>query len=402
MTKIRKQKTGNVRQKAPALKATDAQVLELWVRAGGRCEFHGCNDYLLQDRLTTTRAKLADIAHIVARSKDGPRGDDPMPLAQRNNIENLFLACTKHHRMIDNKTLVKKYPKGILVQYKQTHEERIRYVTSLGDEYATTVVRLIGNVRGNTATISNEEIREAVLKSSNRYPRYLGGEHHIEIDLSGLPEEGGAEYWMRGMTRIRDIVERMLVPAIQKGEVRHVSLFAFARIPFLAYLGHAVSDKLPLEVYQKHRAGSEGWNWPDNQHDQRFTYIREREGDDKSSVAVMLSLSGQIQLDQLPSEIMNGFTLYSLGPEGAKPGRTLISSKSSLEQFRQTYSGLLRYIEANHPSARAIHVFPAVPISAALILGREIMRNVSPSLIIYDKGAIAFEKAIEIDTTKTS
>jgi hypothetical protein len=272
----------------------------------------------------------------------------------------------------------------------------------LGDEHATTVVRLIGDIRGNSVTISNEEIREAVLKSSGRYPRYLGGEHHIEIDLSGLPEGGWADYWTSGKTRIKDMVERMLVPAVQKGEVRHLSLFAFARIPFLAYLGHAVGDKLPTEVYQKHRVKGEGWSWPDNQLDQRFTYVREREGDDKSNVAVVLSLSGRIQLDQLPTEILNRFTIYSLGPEGAEPGRSLISSKSSLDQFRQTYSGLLRHIEANHPSARAIHVFPAVPISAALILGRELLRNVSPSLIIYDVGATAFEKTIEIDTTKTS
>ena len=402
MPKIRNQKGRKARQKARALKATDPQVLELWVRAGGRCEFHGCNDYLLQDRLTTMRAKLADIAHIVARSEDGPRGRDPMPLAQRDNIENLFLACTKHHRTIDNKTLVKKYPKGVLVQYKQAHEERVRYVTGLGDEHATTVVRLIGNIRGNTVTISNEEIREAVLKSSDRYPRYLGGEHHIEIDLSNLLEEGEAEYWVRGMTRIRDIVGRMLGPAVQKGEIRHLSLFAFAHIPFLAYLGHAVGDKLPLDVYQKHRTGSEGWNWPEKQRDQRFSYIRKQQGDDKSCVAVMLPLSGQIPLGQLPLEITNRFTIYSLEPEGAKPGRTLISSKSSLERFRQTYSDLLRHIEANHPDARAIHVFPAVPISAAVILGRDLLRNVSPSLIIYDKGATAFEKALEIDSTEAS
>ncbi len=111
--KKRKRRSGLLQKDpAPKLKATDSVVLELWVRAGGRCEFHGCNDYLLQDKLTTNYAKLADIAHIVAHSKDGPRGDDPLALNMRNKIDNLFLACTKHHRMIDNKALVSQYPKG--------------------------------------------------------------------------------------------------------------------------------------------------------------------------------------------------------------------------------------------------------------------------------------------------
>lgn len=96
---------------APKIGATDPIVLELWTRAGGRCEFHGCNEYLLEDELTTNQAKLADIAHIAARSISGPRGDDAMPLSERNKIENLMLACTKHHRMIDNKKLVSQFPK---------------------------------------------------------------------------------------------------------------------------------------------------------------------------------------------------------------------------------------------------------------------------------------------------
>lgn len=158
---------------APKLRSTDPVILELWVYAGGRCEFQGCPEYLLRDKLTTNTAKLADIAHIVARTIDGPRGDDPLPLSQRNKIDNLFLACTKHHRLIDKKSMVAKYPKDVLIQYKQSHEERIRFVTGLGDERETMVLRMMGNIRGNTVSISKEDIRKAVLGSSQRYPRYL-------------------------------------------------------------------------------------------------------------------------------------------------------------------------------------------------------------------------------------
>jgi SMODS-associated and fused to various effectors sensor domain len=395
---VKSTKIGVAAGQALKLKVTDPQVLELWVRAGGRCEVHGCNEYLLQDKLTTMMAKLADIAHIVARSIDGPRGNDLMPLKQRNNFKNLFLACTKHHRMIDNKALVGKYPKELLVQYKRTHEETIRFVTGLGDEHETVVIRLLGNIRGNTISISNEEIREAVLKSSNRYPRYLGGEHHIEIDLTTVPDGDVAQYWGEGVRRIKDVIDRRVTPAIEKNEIRHCSFFAFARIPFLAYLGHAIGDKTPLEIFQKHRRGSEGWVWATSGKEQKFAFRKEREGLDKARVAVMLSLSGQILVEHLPSLISTDFTIYSLVPEGCAPSRNLLSSKGSLEQFRHTYASLLREIEANYPLARVIHVFPAVPISAAIVLGRELLRNVSPSLIVYDKGIHEFEQAIKIDS----
>src|SRR6266545_713371 len=49
--------------------------LELFVRAGGRCEFNGCNEFLLEHRLTLTKGNFAQMAHIVAFSRDGPRGN---------------------------------------------------------------------------------------------------------------------------------------------------------------------------------------------------------------------------------------------------------------------------------------------------------------------------------------
>ena len=391
---------GRKLRQAPRLSSDDPVILELWARAGGRCELYGCNDFLLQDELTTNRAKLADIAHIVARSKDGPRGDDPMLLSQRNKIENLFLACTKHHRLIDNKAMVARYPKEILIQYKQTHEERIRFVTGLGDENETVIVRMIGNIRGSTVSISNEEIRQGVLKSSNRYPRYLGGENHIEIDLRTITENDLHQYWNRGIETIKDVIDRRITPAIQKGEIQHLSLFAFARIPFLIYLGYAIGDKLTFETFQKHRTGGESWVWPANQTAQRFVFRREVNGSDKSRIAVMISLSGNVQIAQISSSISAAYTVYSLAPDGSKPSRSILSCKDSVDQFRLTYANLLREIEAAYPLAKEIHLFPAVPISAAIILGRDLLRNVSPSLIIYDKGRHGFEKAIRINANK--
>lgn len=41
----------------------DLTRLLLFVRAGGRCEFDGCNDYLLQHPLTLTPGNFAQMAH---------------------------------------------------------------------------------------------------------------------------------------------------------------------------------------------------------------------------------------------------------------------------------------------------------------------------------------------------
>ena len=69
-------------------------TVRLWTRAGGRCEF--CNDYLLQDALTRKEANFSNVAHIVAVSPNGPRGDHPLPRAERDGIDNLMLAGVSH------------------------------------------------------------------------------------------------------------------------------------------------------------------------------------------------------------------------------------------------------------------------------------------------------------------
>lgn len=59
----------------PRKKLKDAAYARLWVKSAGRCEFRGCNCVLYEDEITTEDCMSAQIAHIVAFSPDGPRGD---------------------------------------------------------------------------------------------------------------------------------------------------------------------------------------------------------------------------------------------------------------------------------------------------------------------------------------
>jgi hypothetical protein len=44
----------------------DKTKLLLYVRAGGRCEFDGCNEYLLEHHVTLDALNVGQMAHIVA------------------------------------------------------------------------------------------------------------------------------------------------------------------------------------------------------------------------------------------------------------------------------------------------------------------------------------------------
>ncbi len=75
---------------------------QLWGKAAGRCAFPGCGKFLVADETADDPAvTIGKIAHIVAHSEDGPRGDAAVPLSERNGYANLVLLCGEHHDVVD-------------------------------------------------------------------------------------------------------------------------------------------------------------------------------------------------------------------------------------------------------------------------------------------------------------
>lgn len=67
---------------------------------------------------------LGEMAHIVAQSTDGPRGDPNLPADQVDGYDNLILLCPTHHRMIDENPAA--YPTDVLQRIKAAHEDWVR------------------------------------------------------------------------------------------------------------------------------------------------------------------------------------------------------------------------------------------------------------------------------------
>src|SRR3974390_2079523 len=81
----------------------EATKILLAARAGGRCEFRGCNRYLFEHPLTLQRGNFSEHAHIVAFSELGPRRmDGPRP-DDINSPDNLVLLCAQCHKLIDDR-----------------------------------------------------------------------------------------------------------------------------------------------------------------------------------------------------------------------------------------------------------------------------------------------------------
>ena len=373
----------------------DDERLRLYVRSGGRCAF--CNTYLMEHELTAVNVHTGEMAHIVGRAntKKSPRGMSKLPIEQRNLAENLILACPNDHTMIDKKTGQEIWTVDNLVELKRRHEDRIHYLTGLGEDAETVVVRAIGTIRGSSVEVGTATVRSAV-HNAHRYPRYELGvrsESDIEIDLRTLPGEGSDDYW----DTVRQYIERaagQIAAGVEGGHVRHLSVFAIARIPLLVLLGHHLDDKIPADLYEKHRDGL-GWRWARDEEPVTFEFVHVAGDADAQDVTLVCSISGSVSLGELPDELADT-TVYELRPVGATPVTDLIRVPETLIAFSATYRAFLASIEKTHPSAAVVNVLGALPITAAVEIGRRRTRHVHPPLRVWDRADGGYALAVEV------
>lgn len=371
----------------------------LWVRAGGRCEL--CNKYLLEDPSTMETLNLGELAHNVGhkQTSGSPRGDHPLPITRRNSADNILLLCGDDHHSIDDKFNRGVYTVEYLRQEKNRHEGRVRYLTSLREDAETVVLRVIGNVRGAAVELTEQIAARAVLDTGRRYPRFgwgYGGAD-FEVDLRSLPSEKSPVYWQAGRERIVEQLGTRLHDAVSRGQVRHLSVFCLARIPLLACVGEQLDDKIPVELFQKQRGGDEGWGWDDAAGPVSFVFDRVRKGS-SDRVALIIGLSAVLTVADLPSELEDA-TVWSITPQGASPSRDILRARVSLDNFARAYHECLGAIEAARPKPAFIELFPALPATAAVTVGRGLMRDAQPTVRVYDRvqPSAPFQFALEIN-----
>lgn len=367
-------------------KIHDQVRLFLFVRAGGRCEFDGCNEYLMSHHVTLAAGNFAQMAHIVAFREDGPRGSVDRRPSEINNVENLMLLCPACHKLIDDRP--QDFTRQALQTYKRAHEARIKHVTNLGPDRQTVVLTFKALIGGQTVSIPFDQIAEATA------PRYPSALEPLTIDLTSIPCSDHA-YMKTACETIRQRVGNLFTPEGEATKLGHVSVFALGPIPLLVWLGRQLTNKVPNDIYQRHR-DTENWTWKTGGKSVRYFVRRIRAGSSRK-VAVILSLSGKIRLDDLPKDTKRS-TVYEMSLQGQVSSPTFLRMRKDLEGFRMAYHELISQITRTHGLLDKVDLYPAVPAPIAVLCGRELLPKAHPKLRVfdYDKTAGGFNFKLEV------
>lgn len=348
----------------------------IWARAAGCCEYRGCNESLIGDLVSGHEdATFGFIAHIVAEKATGPRGDPVRSPLLVNDPDNLMLLCANHHKLIDVDAR-DAHPEQLLREMKEEHEGRMRTVTAIGADRATHIVRYGARVGDHTAAVSYDLVRNAVLPDW-----YPANGTSIAIELLGsAARDYNDEYWPMEIDNLRRQFARRVRERIDDGEIRHLSVFALAPIPLLIELGRLLGDISFANVYQLHRE-PKGWRWAESGISVGFTLDRPQVRAPK--VALSLAISSAIDHDRIYRVLGADTELWSIS--ASPTGNDVIRSPDDLIDFRKLARTALAAIKAANPTCGAIHVFPAVPVSIAVELGRVWMPKADLPLTVYDE-----------------
>ena len=169
--------------------------------------------------------------------------------------------------------------------------------------------------------LTRDSATTAILRSSDRFPDYrlCLDRHGIEIDLRQLPGEPEADhrYYSAAKAAIDEVIDHKLVEGVARENIAHLSVFAFARIPLLVYLGSRLDDTIPTEIYQRHRAG-ETWDWPPTAKASDFLVQSPTSLAGASEAVLVLNVSGTIQPQELPANLLD-LPTFVLQPDGELP-----------------------------------------------------------------------------------
>ncbi len=96
-------------------------IKKLWGMAAGRCSKPACGTDCIRFLAQEDPTVIGEMAHIIAKKPDGPRGK---PLGGEDTYENLILLCPTHHTEID-KAPEGTFPEEELYRWKKDHEKKI-------------------------------------------------------------------------------------------------------------------------------------------------------------------------------------------------------------------------------------------------------------------------------------
>ena len=210
--------------------------------------------------------------------------------------------------------------------------------------------------------------------------------------INTLNKDSDLNFWNFELGNLQRRFDRLLYPLLNSGDVKHISLFGFAPIPLLIKLGVLLNDITSVDVRQKRR-NPDTWKFDD---DIETIYNLVSPAYTKTQVALKLELSDSIADERITKVLGEDVAIYSINI--VNPDNDIIKSRKQIIDFGEKMKEAFREIKKIHGQDVVLNIFPAIPISLAVQLGRVWMPKADLSMRIFDQNYLlkGFSEALLI------
>ncbi len=368
----------------------DHTVFELWSKAGGRCEFRGCNKPLYEEGLTCAKVNLSNIAHIVASSPNGPRGDEERSPLLARNVSNLMLMCKEHHNDILDK-FKDQYNEVELLEMKREHEARIKAATSILPEMKSKIITYSAPIGKRAIHLNADGFVNALFP--HRYP---DGDL-IKLGLNSSWSDDEMSFWEFEAKHLKKEFGEKVKPLLRDGKIRHLSIFALAPQPLLMLLGSLFTDIYPADVFHLNRA-EQNWRWQKDY--EPVDFIVKHPSAINGVPTLNFSLSGIIDDSRINKALKADCDIWTITIKNPHPD--FLKAKNQVCAFAESVRMLLEKIKSKYPHGIVLNVFPAMPAALNVEFGRLILPRADMPMKIYNSSNNMedFEYALTLNNEK--
>lgn len=342
----------------------------------GYCMFEGCGKDLTIDSLTGVTGNYQYLAHIVASSSDGPRGNENSHLLS-DDQRNIMILCDKHHRLVD-KIAVGDYPENRLTEMKCNFIENCK--SSLQSLRYSEVTVFTAFWPIGSFIPQNPDSKEYATALSKIKSRPTMMKHKL---LDSRTEEClDDEWWAKIAPRDLNLLGKRFSTSYDSSS-QSSAIFALGPSSLLIGLGAVLGNKNNLFVVPKSRMY--GWGWgSDTLSDSPITFNMDELKQEQSYEEVVVTLfttdTPEESLPLIKSFQGKGIPKVEILPlnKGNDSLRSLVEINAYRELIIKQFH-LLR----NQYKVKRIHLLHCASNVASIELGRAIEHN-HPSMTVYE------------------
>ncbi|MCU0435382.1 MAG: SAVED domain-containing protein [Bacteroidia bacterium] len=245
-------------------------------------------------------------------------------------------------------------------------------------------------------SISNEEVEAALSEELFQSERIFVEVVPVKVSL----DESGDIHWPTAARHQKQQFEQEIKPILDSNPDAIVAYFGLAPIPLAAHLGYLVGPFRKTKVFQRHHE-TKSWKWPNSGNEDKGIALKCREPKElfemPSDVILRVKTSFDIS-PEITTELVKEHS-REIDIQAKELSKDFFESEAQIERFANDYCNALDSIATFLPKTDTIHLFAAIPVGLAFLIGAKINPNVHPRVQTYQFSKIkngSYEPALAL------